>query len=1125
MKSLPSRKSILVVLMYSLIVVWGASTPGIGLGQQRTAVQIVAPDGLSTKIYSQPSQTSEMLDVAFNGAIHEVLGTKDDFIAINLPDAGVTGYVLKEHTRPWEVPKDKGLLSSTVKAVLIAIAAVLGIAGIVFFITRARKAKVAEARAVSIPASIKRAEELFREGDYSRALKEFRSFLDLHGGEVRNPDVYRRMSVCCHGLGEFREAARAWEKMRSLGGLRDREDHILGASLMMALGKEAEAALIYEDLLESEEDHDTRIEIHTKLFHTYRRLKEPAKLLTHAMELIESGGGEAVFNDTLGYLVSEGHTDTAIQSNNKTLIKAVCEELLEMKAMTPEAARVYLKALEYDRTDKRLHTILSQIYSESGDYRKAVSELIILNQLDKGQSDEYMAQAARIYVENAKVHEALAEGNPIVIKKIAQIYLARSEVNPDAVAVYEKVLEFQPKAVGINKMLSTVYLTKGDLEAYMGRLRVLHEIDGTNHDYLSDLARCIVDNDLVDQTIREGNRDLNSRILRQLIRQGSSDDQSVALFEKLSKIEPNNSPLRGALVHAYGLRGEYAKQLGHMLSLISLKPQDKELLHKATDMAVEHNLLKMVADGGGNAIVHLTALKLVNNRIDNPEAREILEKAARLNPTDPVIAAYVKGLKAVRSQTLSPPSRPKPPMPRPEVPGPAPARSEPPAADVKSPRTGRAAGEDKSKPANNNVPARPAPAGEKRPSPRASGRKPLILPKEAASQDSGDGRGSVKHAAASPRGRGKPVSSSHETSGTSSKESARAVKSQPGSPAPTPAPTAEATRQPGQYVDLTSSDISFEEKAVTTFVSGYAKSMAAQYKREELFLPGTGGFAYKDLDKIFSDGWGDFHAGVEVNTGRDVLIRVFRKSLLEFPIIKDFVRQVSELGFNIVHENILPVQEAVAGPGGANGLIHPPYPANLEMVMERGKPFELAKSLEIFGKILESLSYAHSFKGLDGRLRRTFHLHLHPNQILVGSGLSDCKIVNLGYTQIFRNLTRAGRPRWQEPGMNPATMPPEFFRSRSAGIRERSSEVYSLGALLHFMVTGKYPFEGPGFDDYKFQHTRIQASPPRLTNPALPRWLDKLILRCLEKDPENRWESVSELQREFTDGLGSGSSE
>lgn len=1103
-------------MLYSLAFVWGAVDVVHAEEQQPKAIQIVAPDGLSTKIYSAPSPNSEILDMAINGAIHEVLGTKDDFIAINLPDAGITGYVLKEHTRPWAPPKEKGISSAVV--ILIAMVLVLAIgAGIVVFITRARKAKVAEARAASIPASIKRAEELFREGDHARALREFKSYVDLHGGDVRNPDVYRRLSVCYQKLGEFREAAKAWEKMRSLGGLRDKEDHTIGVSLMMALGKEAEAALIYEELLETEDDADARMDIRSKLFHTYRRLKEPAKLLRHAIPLMESErGGETVFNDTVGYLVTEGQTDLAIQSDNKALIKGVCEELLEMKSRTPEAARVYMKALEYDRTNKKLHGILSQIYSEGGDYRRAVSELIILHQLDKGQSDEYMAQAARIYVENAKVPEALAEGNPILIKKIAQIYLARSEVNPDAVAVYEKVLEFQPKAVGINKMLSTVYLTKGDLNAYMQRLRVLHEIDGRNYDYLSDLARCIIDNDLVEQTIREGNRDLNSRILRHLIKRGASDDQSVSLFEKLIKIEPGNSALRSALVHAYEQREDYSRLLDHMLSLIPLKPEDKELPQKAAELAVTHNLLHKIAEDGGNKILQLTALKLVRDRIDNPHARELLEKAARQNPSDTIISSYVKGLKPIQSDALPRPT-PQETAEKPDTPKPAPAKPEKPTVAAKENRgTNKHSGPEKSA---EMTTGRVASVHDTRAPQRRPNRKPLILPPEDSSQATLADRRTIKPEPPQKRPQTTPPRESADMSVAEMEMSPQAVGPQSLLESGRWEPAAVSTRHSEQYVDLTSSDVSFEEKAVTTFVSGYAKSMAFQYKREELYLPATGGFAYKDLEVLFTDGWGTFHNGVEVNTGRGVLIRVFRKSLLDYPLIKDFVEQITELGFNIVHNSVLPVQEAVIGPGGAHGFIHPPYPGNLEMIMGPGKPLELGNALDIFGKILEGLNYAHSFKGLDGKLRRTFHLHIHPSQVLVSADLSECRIVNLGYSQVFRNLTRAARPRWQEPGMSPATMPPEFFRTRSVGIRERSAEIYSLGALLYLMVTGAFPFEGPTFDDYKFQHTRIVAPHPRMANPALPGWLDEVILRCLAKDPENRWESVSDLQDEINQGL------
>lgn len=1143
-------------LTYSLLALWAPGGAVYADEQYPKAIQIVAPDGLSTKIYSEPSKTSEILDVAFNGGIHEVVGKRKGFVEINLPDAGITGFVLEEHTRPWAPPRDKGL-SPTVLLLIGVGAAILILAGIVLFFTKVRKAKAAEVRAASIPVSIKRAEECFREGDYSRALKEFKNYVDMQGGEVRNPDVYRRLSVCYQKVGEYREAARAWEKMRSLGGLRDMDDHALGVALMMALGKEAEAAEIYEELLNSEEDPDIRMDIHAKLFHTYRRLKEPVKLLTHADVLIDSEKvGETVLADTISFFVTEGQTDRAIQSNNKALVKGICEELLEMKAKTPEAARVYMKALEYDRTDKRLHGMMSQIYQEQGNYRKAVSELTILYQLDRGQSDEFMDQAARIYVENGMVPEALAQGNPVIIKKIAQIYLARSEVNPDAVAVYEKVLELQPKAVGINKMLSTVYLTRGDLEAYMRRLRVLHEIDGRNHDYLSDLARCIVDNDLVEESIKEGNRDLNSRILRQLIRQKASDDKTVTLFEKLLRVEPGNTPIRGALIHAYEQRGEYGNALDHILTMSKIKPDEKEFVAKAAGIAVKHNLIAKIVESGVGTVADLTAAHVVKNKMDGPECRQILEIALRRNPKDSNIGGYLKSLKPVASKGEAPPSpavqatakktspkpapepattpkppqepvttarptktpasTPKSPTPSATAPKPAPVKPTAPAAARPQPEAGQTQhvrSQVKSRPAGRTGPANDR--GKTAPSkPAPAPRKPAVRKAPPGTAPEG-----TPEPPKSPRRPDRP----EPAPPVSEARSAPQPTKKPPEPQPAPQkPPSEDRRPPVQFVDLTNKDISFEEKAVTTFVSGYSKSLAAKYNREELFLPATGGFAYKDMEVLFSDGWGNTHLGIEVNTGRGVLMRVFRKNLMEPPLMKEFIHQISELGFNIVHDSVLPLQETVLGPGGAYGLVHPHYPRNLELAMEPGKPLNLDKALGIFKKLLDGLSYAHNFKGLDGKLRRTFHLHMHPSQVLVSDDLSECRIASLGYSQVFRNMTRASRPRWQEPGMNPATMPPEFFRARTTGVRERSSEVYSLGALLHFMVTGEFPFEGPSFDDYKFQHTRIIATPPSLTVSDLPEWIDHVVLGCLEKEPDKRWNSVFELQKEFTDGMDRG---
>jgi tetratricopeptide (TPR) repeat protein len=1099
------------VLVWAGVIVLGIASL-LAQAQERLpqAVQVEAPDGVSTRIYSRPSTDSEILGIALNGAIHELAGTTGDFVEIVLPEMGVNGFLLKAHTKVWMPPMAKKISPAVIWAIAIAIGLATLVIAIVLW-SRVKSTKVAEARAASIPASIKRAEELFRAGDYATAVKEFESYLDLQGGEVRNPDVYRRLSVCYQQLEESREAAKAWEKMRELGGLKGIEDYTLGVALMMALGREAEAAQIYEQLLKTEEDEDRRLDIHGKLYQTYRKLNEPEKLIRHALALMESERGGSVLGETVSFLITEGFTDAAIQSNDETLIKALCKELLAEKVKSHAAARVYVRALEYNRTDKRLHGILSQIYSQEGDYRKAVSELMILHQLDKEQADEYIEQAARIYVENSKVQEALAEGNPLIIKKMAQLYLARSEVNPDAVAVYEKVLEFQPKAVGINKMLSTVYLTRGDLEAYMARLRVLHEIDGRSHDYLTDLAKCIIDNDLVEGTIKGGNRELNSKILKQLIKREASDDKAVSLFEKLVKVEPTNALIRGALVTAYEKRHEYDRFLTHALALVDLKKGDERVPDKIADIAVQHDLLGLIARSGTGKVLELTAMKLINKGAESPETRQVLERALAQDPQNTVIKNYLPTLKPGIAQTPAPEPGHRETLlrevrPRPEVSGVSTRAPEEPARHAAVPSD--------SEPVE---PKRTIPEADEQPTP------PAVVTEK-------DARPPTQEEVSAPGRTVKPLRTAGvEEEPASDQIPEPGVSTGTGS-APSPdfsapdfgepiLPVPDQISRSRQFVDITSKDVPLEVGAVTTFVSGYGKSLATQYKREELFIPATGGLAYKDMEVLFGDGWGNVHVGVEVNTGRHCLMRVFRRDLLdEGPVFKEFIDELSELGFNIIHESILPVQEIVTGPRGAKGFVHPFYPQNIEMAVDSRK-LSLENALNIFEKILEGLSYAHNFKGLDGVLRRTYHLHMQPSQVLVNANCTECRIMNVGYSQVYRNITRASKRRWQEPGMNPATMPPEFFRSRTPGGLERQSEIYSLGALLHYMLTGTHPFEGPAFDDYKFQHTRIPAKPPKRSNAEIPDWLDQLVLKCLEKDTDKRFESVIDLQRAFHAGM------
>ena len=131
---------------------------------------------------------------------------------------------------------------------------------------------------------------------------------------------------------DIQEAVRNWEKMRSIAGLKRTEDYMIGVELMSACGREAEAAEIYEQFLETERDEEATVEVHEKLFHIYRRLDDPKKLLDHAVRLLELRPTDAkILTDTVHFLVTENRTDLAAECENKTIIKAICNELLEDK--------------------------------------------------------------------------------------------------------------------------------------------------------------------------------------------------------------------------------------------------------------------------------------------------------------------------------------------------------------------------------------------------------------------------------------------------------------------------------------------------------------------------------------------------------------------------------------------------------------------------------------------------------------------------------------------------------------------------------------------------------------------------------------------------------------------------
>src|SRR5262245_49856410 len=171
-----------------------------------------------------------------------------------------------------------------------------------------------------------------------------------------------------------------------------------------------------------------------------------------------------------------------------------------------------------------------------------------------------------------------------------------------------------------------------------------------------------------------------------------------------------------------------------------------------------------------------------------------------------------------------------------------------------------------------------------------------------------------------------------------------------------------------------------------------------------------------------------------------------------------------------------------------------------------GERLSVDRICELGGQIAEALAYAHQ--------RGVVHRDIKPANILLTSaeanGIERTKITDFGVAKLAEGQTTV---TGQMLG-TPAFMPPEQFTGAPIDGR---SDIFSLGVVLYWMATGERPFPGESITavSYKVVHTD-PISPGKL-NPSLPPKLENIILRCLAKNPAERFQTGYELARELTE--------
>jgi serine/threonine protein kinase len=254
---------------------------------------------------------------------------------------------------------------------------------------------------------------------------------------------------------------------------------------------------------------------------------------------------------------------------------------------------------------------------------------------------------------------------------------------------------------------------------------------------------------------------------------------------------------------------------------------------------------------------------------------------------------------------------------------------------------------------------------------------------------------------------------------------------------------------------------------------------------------------YKVISEIGRGGMGTVYKALDSSRNRYVALKVLSPFLQANPeFLKRFQRE-ADAAARLRHPNIIKVYET--GQIGGHSFIAMEYMdgGSLHNRLQKGRPLDQNTVINIVSQIASALDYAHS--------HGVIHRDLKPSNILFARDgravLSDFGIAKTIDSSWFT-----------EPGTilgTPYYMSPEQAKGLSEV--DHRSDIYSLGALCYEMLTGSVPFERTTSHAVLHAHIYEAPRPLRQINPRIPRSVEEVILRALEKDPRARYQTASEL--------------